>query len=168
MSTTRRAIGAVVGDIGRRGLFTGTVRREPAARATPAVVATPTIRQPDPAAPSPRSAIVLDPVDTDWTRTIEQAIGGRDVSVAVGTGHRILFVHSGGVRRIPASNQKLLTSMAALDTFGPDRRFTTVAASRTPPSGGVIRGDLWVAPPSPSAVPPISTLPSTSLPWARC
>jgi D-alanyl-D-alanine carboxypeptidase/D-alanyl-D-alanine-endopeptidase (penicillin-binding protein 4) len=94
-------------------------------------------------APSP-PAISVDIVTADWTRAIEAAVGGRDVSVAVGAGERILFVHMGGKPRIPASNQKLLTSMAALDIFGRGHRFPTTAAARRAPRSGAIRGDLWL------------------------
>lgn len=118
--------------------------RDPVTPSRSPVGAGATATPPDPVAPSSTPAIVVDPVDAGWTRAIEAAIGGRDVSVAVGADERIRFVHAGAIRRIPASNQKLLTSMAALDTFGPDHRFTTIAAVRRPPRDGKIRGDLWV------------------------
>jgi len=95
-------------------------------------------------APASLPTIALEPVESDWTRAIEDAIGGRDVSVAVGAEDRIRFMHLGAMRRIPASNQKLLTSMAALDILGPDLRFVTTASTRHPPAGRVVRGDLWV------------------------
>jgi serine-type D-Ala-D-Ala carboxypeptidase/endopeptidase (penicillin-binding protein 4) len=119
---------------------------DPVAQSPPNVApATPSVTHADPVSPpSPTPAVVLDPFDAGWTRAIEQAVGGRDVSVAVGADDRIRFALAGTLRRIPASNQKLLTSMAALDTFGRDHRFTTVAATRRPPTGGTIRGDLWV------------------------
>ena len=82
--------------------------------------------------------------DAAWTAAIDAASGGRDVSVAVGTGARIVHSHLGKQRRVPASNQKLLTSMAALDTWGPWFRFPTVAMAAHPPVDGVVRGDLWI------------------------
>jgi D-alanyl-D-alanine carboxypeptidase/D-alanyl-D-alanine-endopeptidase (penicillin-binding protein 4) len=118
--------------------------RDPVTPSRASVGATATPTPPDPVASSSTPAIVVDPVDAGWTREIEEAIGGRDVSVAVGADDRIRFVHAGAIRRIPASNQKLLTSLAALDTFGPDHRFTTIAAVRHPPRDGTIRGDLWL------------------------
>jgi D-alanyl-D-alanine carboxypeptidase/D-alanyl-D-alanine-endopeptidase (penicillin-binding protein 4) len=117
--------------------------RDPGTPSGPSVAATAST-PPDPVTPSAGPTIVVNPVETAWTRAIEGAVGGRDVSVAVGADDRIRFVHAGAIRRIPASNQKLLTSMAALDSFGPDHRFTTIAAVRHPAKGGTIRGDLWV------------------------
>ncbi|MGE5225844.1 MAG: D-alanyl-D-alanine carboxypeptidase/D-alanyl-D-alanine-endopeptidase [Planctomycetaceae bacterium] len=55
-----------------------------------------------------------------------------------------MYAHRGSEPRIPASNEKLLTSMAALAAFGPSHRFPTVAASTGPMRGGVVRGDLWL------------------------
>ena len=71
-------------------------------------------------------------------------MAGRNVSVAVGFGHRIAYTYAGDAPRILASNEKLLTSMAALDILGPAHRFSTVAASTRPIVGGVLHGDLWV------------------------
>jgi serine-type D-Ala-D-Ala carboxypeptidase/endopeptidase (penicillin-binding protein 4) len=64
--------------------------------------------------------------------------------VAVGVGDRIVFSHLGRMQRLPASNEKLLTSMAALDLFGPRHRFSTVATARGGVRHGVLRGDLWL------------------------
>jgi D-alanyl-D-alanine carboxypeptidase/D-alanyl-D-alanine-endopeptidase (penicillin-binding protein 4) len=44
---------------------------------------------------------------------------------------------------IPASNQKLLVAAVALEVLGPDHRFRTELQS-TPPTGGVIRGDVYL------------------------
>jgi D-alanyl-D-alanine carboxypeptidase/D-alanyl-D-alanine-endopeptidase (penicillin-binding protein 4) len=82
--------------------------------------------------------------DAEWTVAIDAAIGRRDVSVSVGAGARIVHSHLGEQRRVPASNQKLLTSMGALETFGPSFRFPTVAMAAHPPVNGVVRGDLWI------------------------
>ncbi len=82
--------------------------------------------------------------DATWTSSIDAAIEGQDVSVAVGTGTRIVYEHLGEQARIPASNQKLLTTMAALEVWGPSFRFPTTAMARKPAFDGVVRGDLWI------------------------
>ncbi|MEX1264333.1 MAG: D-alanyl-D-alanine carboxypeptidase [Actinomycetota bacterium] len=97
--------------------------------------------------PAPTTAAELITVrlaDATWASAIDAAIDGRDVSVAVGADTRIVYAHLGRQARIPASNQKLLTSMAALETWGPSFRFPTIAMARKPPLDGVVRGDLWI------------------------
>lgn len=60
------------------------------------------------------------------------------------TGQRI-FRRRDRVDRIPASNQKLWTAVAALETLGPDGVLTTSAlASRAPTAAGVLRGNLFL------------------------
>ncbi len=45
---------------------------------------------------------------------------------------------------IPASNEKLLTALAALDVLGSDTRLTTQVVAAAPPADGVIEGDLFL------------------------
>lgn len=97
----------------------------------------------DPASAVPRR-VVVDPVSAPWTRAIDDAVAGHPVSVAVGSLGTVLYQHDGQVSRMPASNEKLLTSMAALDTLGADHRFATVAAVAAPPHGGTVDGDVWL------------------------
>ena len=146
MSGARRAIcaAAAATSIVAAGCSPRPASVDPVVPVAPSVAASPPSTTRVPAAESSTPSIVVDPVVADWTRAIDRAIGGREVSVAVGAGDRILYAHAGTERRIPASNQKLLTSMAALDVFGPDHRFPTIAASRTPAKEGVIRDDLWL------------------------
>ena len=86
----------------------------------------------------------LRPVDAPWTAAIDHVVAGRDVAVAVGLGDRIVYLHRGRASRVLASNEKLLTSMATLDVFGPRHRFPTVAAADARVRGGLLRGDLWL------------------------
>jgi D-alanyl-D-alanine carboxypeptidase/D-alanyl-D-alanine-endopeptidase (penicillin-binding protein 4) len=101
----------------------------------------------DSAAPSPAagaSAVAIDVVDTAWTRAIDGVVAGKDVSIAVGIGTTIVYVHAGDRPRRLASNEKLLTTMAALDLMGPRHRFRTVATAARIPANGVLDGDLWL------------------------
>ncbi|MFL5790111.1 MAG: D-alanyl-D-alanine carboxypeptidase/D-alanyl-D-alanine-endopeptidase, partial [Actinomycetota bacterium] len=77
-------------------------------------------------------------------RAIDTAIGDRDVSVAVGLDDRIVYTHLGEQPRVLASNEKLLTSMAALDLLGPSFRYRTTGAAHERPRHGVLHGDLWL------------------------
>jgi D-alanyl-D-alanine carboxypeptidase/D-alanyl-D-alanine-endopeptidase (penicillin-binding protein 4) len=85
-----------------------------------------------------------DPTHAPWADAIDATIDGRDVSVAVGLGDRIVYTHLGAEPRVLASNEKLLTSMAALDLLGPSYRYRTVAEADRRAQGGVLRGNLWL------------------------
>jgi serine-type D-Ala-D-Ala carboxypeptidase/endopeptidase (penicillin-binding protein 4) len=92
---------------------------------------------------SSASASVPAAARPGWIRRIERLVRGRAVSVSVGVDGRFLYRHRDGVPRRPASNEKLLLSMALLDAFGPDARLpTSAAASRV--RGRTVRGNLWI------------------------
>jgi D-alanyl-D-alanine carboxypeptidase/D-alanyl-D-alanine-endopeptidase (penicillin-binding protein 4) len=84
------------------------------------------------------------PIEASWIDAIDALVAGRDVAVAVGLGNRIVYLHRGREPRVLASNEKILTSMAALDVFGPRHRFPTVAAADAPVRRGRLEGDLWL------------------------
>ncbi len=86
----------------------------------------------------------IRPAEAGWTDAIDRVVAGRDVAVAVGRGERIVYLHRGRDPRVLASNEKILTSMTALDVFGPGHRFPTVAAADARVRGGLLRGDLWL------------------------
>jgi D-alanyl-D-alanine carboxypeptidase/D-alanyl-D-alanine-endopeptidase (penicillin-binding protein 4) len=92
----------------------------------------------------PRPAIERDLVAAPWTETIDRIVRGHPVSVAVGTGRRLVYLRLGDRARLPASNQKLVLSMAALDSFGPSHRFATVVRASQQLRGGLLAGDLWL------------------------
>jgi D-alanyl-D-alanine carboxypeptidase/D-alanyl-D-alanine-endopeptidase (penicillin-binding protein 4) len=65
------------------------------------------------------------------------------MSVSVEEDGRPLFRSRPAAPRVPASNEKLLLSMAVLEALGPDHRIaTTAGAARF--SHGVVRGNLWL------------------------
>jgi D-alanyl-D-alanine carboxypeptidase/D-alanyl-D-alanine-endopeptidase (penicillin-binding protein 4) len=80
---------------------------------------------------------------TPWMESIDDAIGGHAVSVDVADAGNAMFEHADARGRIPASNEKLLLSMALLDHFGSDHRVATIAAAGDT-QGSVVRGDLWI------------------------
>lgn len=104
----------------------------------------PSVAQPPAAPTTDVEPIAVDPSEAAWTRAIDRVVGDADVSVAVGSGTRISYLHLGHVARIPASVQKLLTTMVALDTWGPSFRFPTLAVARRAARESVVRGDLWI------------------------
>ncbi|MGZ4115409.1 MAG: D-alanyl-D-alanine carboxypeptidase/D-alanyl-D-alanine-endopeptidase [Actinomycetota bacterium] len=79
-----------------------------------------------------------------WTGALAALIGDRPVSVSVAIGGRLRFSHLGSVPRAPASNEKLLLSMALLARFGPDARIVTAVEAARPIRHHVLRGNAWV------------------------
>jgi D-alanyl-D-alanine carboxypeptidase/D-alanyl-D-alanine-endopeptidase (penicillin-binding protein 4) len=99
---------------------------------SPSPSAAPSAQQPAPAAARPR-----------WQRRIDRLVAGRAVSVAVGIEGTWLYRRKATVRRTPASNEKLLLSMAILDRLGPDHRMLT-RASAARVDGRSVDGRLWI------------------------
>ncbi len=79
-----------------------------------------------------------------WMQQIDALSAGRSISIAVGDEGTFLYERADGAARIPASNEKLLLSMALLDTFGGGYRIDTRAAAQSIDANGVVRGDLWI------------------------
>jgi len=77
-----------------------------------------------------------------WTIRTERLIGRLPVSVSVTERGRLVYAHAGNVLQTPASDEKLLLSMALFDRFGADYRMsTTVEGPR--PSNGLITRERW-------------------------
>jgi serine-type D-Ala-D-Ala carboxypeptidase/endopeptidase (penicillin-binding protein 4) len=79
-----------------------------------------------------------------WKSRINHRIAGKSFGIAVRIDGRTIYEHEPLVRRIPASNQKLLLSMAMLERFDPELRLTTTAATGRR-QGRVITGNLWLS-----------------------
>ncbi len=128
------------------GCTSATVSANPGSVSVPASVSVTasTHPPPSPTIPSPPSGPAFTPAEGAWVDAIDAAIDERDVSVAVGLGASIVYRHRGSTPRVLASNEKLLTSMAALDLLGAAYRFRTAAATDGRVRGGVLRGDLWL------------------------
>jgi D-alanyl-D-alanine carboxypeptidase/D-alanyl-D-alanine-endopeptidase (penicillin-binding protein 4) len=88
-------------------------------------------------------ALAFEIAPAAWMEAIDRAIGARSVSVAIGEQDVFLYRHDAGRDRTPASNTKLLLSMATLDAFGPGRRIRTSAAATHVDGAGVVE-DLWI------------------------
>jgi D-alanyl-D-alanine carboxypeptidase/D-alanyl-D-alanine-endopeptidase (penicillin-binding protein 4) len=78
-----------------------------------------------------------------WMQKIDGLVAGQGVSVSVGDAGTFLYQRADTEPRIPASNEKLLLSMALLDTLGPSSRVVTHAAAASLDKG-VVRGNLWI------------------------
>lgn len=88
-------------------------------------------------------ALPLEVLRAVWMIRIDRLAEGKSIGVAVEEEGSFLYQRAGSVSRIPASNQKLLLSMALLDRFGADFRLPTVAAAPLVESG-IVRGNLWI------------------------
>jgi D-alanyl-D-alanine carboxypeptidase len=79
-----------------------------------------------------------------WVQDIDDAIGGRDMSVAIGLDGAWLYRHGAWKQRAPASNQKLLFSMALLHRTSSATRLRTQVFAKGITTDGVLRGTLWI------------------------
>ncbi len=79
-----------------------------------------------------------------WEQRVDTLIGDRQMSVAIGDDGAFWYRHLAWVKRIPASNEKLMLSMALLDAVGPERAIATRAMAAAAPVDGIVDGDLWV------------------------
>ena len=93
------------------------------------------------ASPAVTSAAAGTPI---WMRQIDALVKDRAVSVSVGVDGAWLYHKRGGVPRTPASNEKLLLSMALLNRLDPETTIPTKAGARRAPLNGVVRGNLWI------------------------
>jgi serine-type D-Ala-D-Ala carboxypeptidase/endopeptidase (penicillin-binding protein 4) len=82
--------------------------------------------------------------EAPWMSKIDDVVGGRSFSVAVGEAGATLYQRAATTPRTPASNEKLLLSMALLDTFGPSSVITTEAATKSDAVHGTLPGNLWI------------------------
>ncbi|NQZ99938.1 MAG: D-alanyl-D-alanine carboxypeptidase/D-alanyl-D-alanine-endopeptidase [Myxococcales bacterium] len=91
-------------------------------------------------------AVAADPAGSELSERLDAALAdralrGARVSVHVveeGSGE-VLYTREADRALVPASNQKILTAVAALDAFGPTHRFTTrVIADRAPDASGSV------------------------------
>ncbi|HEX6207664.1 MAG TPA: D-alanyl-D-alanine carboxypeptidase [Actinomycetota bacterium] len=89
------------------------------------------------------SPVPMRVVKAAWMKRIDAIAAPLRMGVSVRERGAFLFRRGDTGLRTPASNQKLLLSMALLDTLGPDRRLATRALSRRP-RNGVVRGHLWI------------------------
>lgn len=78
-----------------------------------------------------------------WKKRLDRLVPNRKMSVHVRYGGGHLYSHDARNRRIPASNEKLMLTMALFDALGPDHRIETDAGARRVRKG-VVRGDLWI------------------------
>ena len=100
-------------------------------------------QQDDLNAPGTGIVLAFQISEAPWMKKIGELVAGHAVSVSVGDDGSFLYQRADTSLRIPASNEKLLLSMALLDTLGPGHVIATRAAAASVEEG-VVQGDLWV------------------------
>ncbi|HEY8372795.1 MAG TPA: D-alanyl-D-alanine carboxypeptidase/D-alanyl-D-alanine-endopeptidase [Pseudonocardiaceae bacterium] len=88
-----------------------------------------------------------DALVSDLDRILsDQRLRGAQVGVVVrdATTGDVLYNRGGQQRLLPASNGKILTSIAALEALGPDHRFTTTVLADGQQRGSALLGDLYL------------------------
>lgn len=79
-----------------------------------------------------------------WVDDLDQLVEGHEISVAIGLDGRYLYRHRGWRRRPPASNEKLLLSMALLDRVPLETEIPTRVIATGTRSDHRLRGRLWI------------------------
>jgi D-alanyl-D-alanine carboxypeptidase/D-alanyl-D-alanine-endopeptidase (penicillin-binding protein 4) len=79
-----------------------------------------------------------------WKSKIDHLVAGKSIGVSVREAGEFLYRRTDKKRRAPASNEKLLLSMAILDRLDPDVRIETTAKAPNVKPNGVVPGNLWL------------------------
>jgi D-alanyl-D-alanine carboxypeptidase/D-alanyl-D-alanine-endopeptidase (penicillin-binding protein 4) len=79
-----------------------------------------------------------------WKTRIDNIAAGKQIGIVVHDDGRTLYTHAARVKRAPASNEKLLMSMALFEHLDPSTTIDTRAFVATPPIARVVAGDLWI------------------------
>jgi D-alanyl-D-alanine carboxypeptidase/D-alanyl-D-alanine-endopeptidase (penicillin-binding protein 4) len=96
-------------------------------------------------APHASTALAAAPLGrARWIERIRNLVADKPISVAIGNDGESWLRHKAGIRRPPASNEKLLLSMALLQRFGLDQTIGTRAMASRNIVGGVLRANLWL------------------------
>src|SRR3954465_6747244 len=82
--------------------------------------------------------------EPQWVRHIGRIVGAHPMSVVVGDRGSVWYRHRANVARPPASNEKLLLSMALLDRFGGTHTFALRALGSAVDAGGTLDGNLYL------------------------
>ena len=79
-----------------------------------------------------------------WIRHVDRIVGGHPMSVVVGDDGSVWYRRRATVARPPASNEKLLLSMALLDRFGGSHTFAVRAMGASVDADGTLSGNLYL------------------------
>ncbi len=78
-----------------------------------------------------------------WKRELDRIAKGKEIGISVENGNKTVYSWSARDRKVPASNEKLLLSMALLDRLSPGSTLRTAALGGALDSN-VLRGNLYL------------------------
>ena len=93
--------------------------------------------------PNSLQATAADPIFAGVLDPYLGKVSGTSCALVMDAG-RVVYARDNGDSLAPASVQKLLTGIAALEVLGPENRLTTVMAAEKEAVNGVVNGDLFL------------------------
>lgn len=78
-----------------------------------------------------------------WKNRLDDITSGHRIAIVLHDDGRPLYQRDARTPHVPASNEKLLLSMALFDVLDPATRIQTFAHAVVP-QAGIIQGDLWI------------------------
>lgn len=79
-----------------------------------------------------------------WKKKIDRIVAGERIGVSLRDNGTFLYRHKDRVRRTPASNQKLLMTMALFKRLGADATFETSVLTSGEQIAGIVTGDVYL------------------------
>lgn len=80
-----------------------------------------------------------------WKKQIDRIVAGKQIGVSLRDGGSFLYRHRDRIKRAPASNEKLLMSIALFKELGEDFSFQTSVLAASEPVAGLITGDVYLS-----------------------
>ena len=80
-----------------------------------------------------------------WKKQIDRIVAGKQIGVSLRDNGSFLYRHRDRIKRAPASNEKLLMSMALFKRLGEDFSFETSVLAASAPFAGLVTGDVYLS-----------------------
>jgi len=79
-----------------------------------------------------------------WKKKIDRIVAGKRIGISLRDNSTFLYRHRDRIKRTPASNQKLLMTMALFTRLGADATFETSVLTSGEQIAGIITGDVYL------------------------
>ena len=80
-----------------------------------------------------------------WKKQIDRIVAGKRIGVSLRDNGTFLYRHRDRIKRAPASNEKLLMSMAMFKTLGQNFNFETRVMAAGKPVARIVTGDVYIS-----------------------